>query len=331
MSSKIHKTTKEVQLEKANAALRQKLTDLQGAIATDEELLDDLKDYIVTLDPPKFKVVLGVDGQPVTAVLLLSDWHVGEYIDVEMVEGTNTYDLEVAGRRVRLLCSKFCNWIAESLRPINEIRILVLGDMISGNIHKELIATNECPVPAQIVEAANLLSELIANISGLGIPVGVDFITPDNHSRRSKKYQFKEAGQNSDNFLVGVITRLKLSSCVDFRIWHQIYKRIEVGRCAYLCGHGHTVKGWAGFPYYGIDRFVAKESWVRMQEDNGGFDKLCLGHWHVPMHSVKYNIGGSLSGTNELDHACGRFSHPCQVAWLIHPDHGEYAWLEFWV
>jgi hypothetical protein len=36
-----------------------------------------------------------------------------------------------------------------------------------------------------------------------------------------------------------------------------------------------------------------------------------------------------MSGTNELDHAMGRDSEPCQNAFLVHPKYGEMNKIEF--
>jgi len=68
-----------------------------------------------------------------------------------------------------------------------------------------------------------------------------------------------------------------------------------------------------------------------MNNYNRRFSKLILGHFHQPLKSLYYLMNGSLSGTNELDHALGRFCNPCQVSFMVHPKHGEFNWSEFWL
>jgi hypothetical protein len=93
--------------------------------------------------------------------------------------------------------------------------------------------------------------------------------------------------------------------------------------------HGHNIKGWAGIPWYGTDRHIAREAKARRQRPTKNFDKLILGHFHAPLWTPDYIVNGSLSGTSELDHGQGRDAAPCQVAFLVHPKHGEMNRIEF--
>ena len=40
-------------------------------------------------------------------------------------------------------------------------------------------------------------------------------------------------------------------------------------------------------------------------------------------------VNGSLSGTSEFDHSCGRHASPCQVAYLMHGKHGLFNLVPF--
>src|SRR6266581_4307027 len=58
-----------------------------------------------------------------------------------------------------------------------------------------------------------------------------------------------------------------------------------------------------------------------------GFDYMSVGHWHVPgVVSGNILINGSLSGTDEFDHGCGRHAPPAQVSFLVHPKHKIFGW-----
>ena len=88
--------------------------------------------------------------------------------------------------------------------------IICLGDFISGDIHEELTRTNEFPTPVQCVEAGYLVAEAVAQIATVFPSVRVEFVTLDNHSRLTRKYQYKQGGMNSFNYLVGAIAQMRL-------------------------------------------------------------------------------------------------------------------------
>lgn len=160
----------------------------------------------------------------------------------------------------------------------------------------------------------------------------MDFIVADNHSRLTKKPQASQEGQNSFNYVVGFILQqaLKLHANIHFRMHPKYQTVVEVCSRRYLCFHGHGIMGWAGFPYYGIERKAAKEAMVRMNKpDPQKFDRIIMGHFHAPLAHPWYWIGGSLSGTDALDHKTGRFARASQVAWMIHGKHGEFDRTEF--
>jgi hypothetical protein len=97
----------------------------------------------------------------------------------------------------------------------------------------------------------------------------------------------------------------------------------------YLLLHGHGIYGVAGIPYYGAERRVGKEAIKRMVKKIGAFDRMVMGHFHAPLAHPTFWIGGSAQGTDAYDHSCGRYSEPCQSAWMVHPDKGEYDRTDF--
>jgi len=107
----------------------------------------------------------------------------------------------------------------------------------------------------------------------------------------------------------------------------------------FLIEHGDTVRAWMGIPAYGMERERGREAAKRMQammdEARGfenykkdiGFDYVSCGHWHVPgVVSGNILINGSLTGTDEFDHGCGRHAPPAQVSFLIHPKYKLFNW-----
>jgi len=325
-------------LKRDNKELVKRINQLKLQVGVQEDFFTEVHEHIeniqpvkVLYNPPTKKKVT----HTLSAVTVWSDWHIGEVIEPNEIEGFNAYNLSIAKKRVAFLVSKILDWvnINRTVSEIDEIVIICLGDFISGDIHEELKRTNEFPTPVQCVEAGYLVAEAVAQIATQFNNVRVEFVTMDNHSRLTRKYQYKQGGLNSFNYLVGSIAqmRLELLENVEFNL-HTVDKAIvNIKGYQYLCAHGHDIKGWAGFPYYGIDRVASKEAKSRMFKIDSQFHKLIIGHFHAPLNAPNWLINGSLSGTSELDHAYGRFSPPCQTTWLIHPRFGEWSWNPFWL
>jgi len=323
-----------------NNRLSRRIDELKLQLGHQEEFFLEVTGAVDRLQPSESKTKeipekeRKVDN-PMSAVLVLGDWHIGEVIDADVIEGINVFDWDIARSRIKHLTTKFMDWVEVGRKTgvIDEAVIVVVGDLISGDIHEELKATNEFPVPEQTVRSGYLLSEAVATIASGFERVRVEFMSADNHSRLSKKYQFKQGGWNSYNYIVGWIARERLSNLenVEFNLYQALKELIQVRNHKYLCMHGHTIKGWSGFPWYGAERQVSREAQVRMMLENKEFDKMIIGHFHVPLNASKFIVNGSLTGTNELDHGVGRSGSPCQVAWLVHPKYGETNWTAFWV
>lgn len=286
-------------------------------------------------------------GSPVSVAFNYSDWHIGAKVSASQVEGVNAYSWSIAKRRIGYISDKQIGWVETQRNGyrIDEAWVLVLEDMISGGIHDELRTTNEWPEPVQAVNSGLLLGEMILKLAAhFGavhvIPVGVD-----NHSRLSKKYQFADAHLNSWCYVVHQVARLYSAKAgnVDYQEAQGIKRLVTIAKHNFLLEHGHTIKGWAGIPLYGISRMRGKEATRRMRfaleewrihkgalRKEYGFDYYNIAHFHVPnWFDDDTFVNGALQGTTEFDHAMGRFARPAQIAYLVHPKHGAYNYLPF--
>jgi len=270
---------------------------------------------------------------PIIAVCQSSDSHMGAVQDPDEIEGFNEFSPEICRKRSLFFTEQMIEWVElhRSNYTCDELHHIVTGDMISGDIHKELSITNAFPTPIQVIEAAILLSDQVSLEAPYFKSVTVEFICEDNHSRLTKIPQASQAGQNTLNYLVGYIAkeRLKNHKNVTFNLYPQLQKVINVGNRRYLITHGHKVRGWAGFPWYGLERKVGRESIKRMMTNSGKFDRIIAGHYHTPLVHPWFWLSGSIQGTSAYDHGEGRHATPTQPAWFVHPKHGEFDRTDF--
>lgn len=275
-----------------------------------------------------------------TAVMQISDSHMGAIQMPDEVEGFNEFNAAICEQRQINYAGYFLKWVGMHRHSykINECAVIVTGDLISGDIHDELKITNEFPITVQVCRAAEVLTKQIALLAPHFQKVTVHFIVADNHSRLTKKPQAKDEGTNSMNYLVGMMAKayLRLHDNVDFNIYPMFEKVIHVEKLQYLICHGHGIMGWMGIPWYSIERKVSKESAARLQvimreverAKDVGFHKYLFGHYHTPFDSQLYACCGSVSGTDAYDHRNARYARPSQASWMV-GNHGEFNRINF--
>jgi len=324
-------------LRNENSVLKRRVKDLSIVDGKAQAFTEDLKEYISAIKPvcsyfaaPARKTHV---GSPVTATLLLSDWHIGEKVFPNEVENINQYDWAIAQKRVHLLTEKFINWVETSRQSMNidEAVIVCLGDFISGSLHYELISTNEFPVPVQSVNAGYLLANAVNRISQHFKKVRVEFVVLDNHGRLTVKPQWKNGAINNMNYVVGAIAKERLREIkgVSFEIHQATQKLIEINGHSYLATHGHSIRAGGLFPWYGIGRHVAKEAKSRRMAPNRSFRKILLAHYHEPVWTTDFIANGSVTGQSEYGLSGSYNTDPSQTAFMVHPRNGEMNHIDF--
>ena len=321
--------------------------ELRSTIAEKDRILDEykkshgkLEDFFAQL-ASNIQPVLALPGtydmssekadSACVAVMRISDGHMGAIQMPDEIESFNEFNPDICRSRQIDYAQRFCKWvnITRSAYRIDELAVIVTGDLISGDIHEELRVTNAFPAPVQCVRAAEVLVEQMRIVAANFEKVTVHFLVEDNHARLTKKPQAKEAGYNSFNYVVGKIAEIYLSKIknVEFNIYPQYEKVVSVLNRKYLIAHGHGIKGWMGIPWYSIERHIGKEAKSRLQiimnditrAKDIGFHKFVFGHYHTYFETDLYSCCPSVSGTDAYDHKSGRHSEPGQSGWIVHP------------
>lgn len=323
--------------------LRSKVTQLERRLKQEKDstgearlLALELTEAIESAEPVKMVYKPSKkSGAEVTHVLHLTDLHEGEVTIKDEVDGFGEFNPEIFKRRLEQLGSAVIH-STEAMRGshnITRLQILGTGDYISGDIHEELKVTNAHPAPVQAINAGYGIGALVEMLAPHFGSVNVDMITLDNHGRMTKKNQAAQGGENNWGYVVAHAVKKYSATIpnVKVNIHAKASALVPVGPEKYLLFHGHQIKGWAGLPYYGFDRRVAMESVKRLGFPESPFTKLVMGHFHVAVDSPHWLIGGSLSGTNAFDHACGRHSPAHQTSWLVHDVHGHSHFTRWWL
>lgn len=319
--------------------LRERVRSLEARLRTTTKgTLNDeyVKRIIVQLaeqdmTPPGWLLRTGdtPDAEPGIPVMIWSDWHLGETVRPEEINGVNEFDLSIAEERVQRLVkttvSLLKNYTVHT-SPYPGIVVCLGGDMVAGDIHEELRETNERPTMAVVVEAVRILTWAIKQLADQFGRVFVPCVA-GNHGRTSHKP--RHSGRNWTNYDWLIYQFLSKAFDGDDRVKFLIGEGADVLFSVYghryLLTHGDNLaKGGDGqIGHFGPVIRGSQRRQVRNQAVNQEFDTLVCGHFHSLTMTPRFIVNGSLVGPGAFSHnlAFG-FEKPQQALWLSHRTKG---------
>lgn len=289
------------------------------------ETVVQLAAMVAGSDPVKLKVEDSGKPSQSTAFMVASDWHLEEEVDPVAVNGLNKYNLEIAEQRI----SKFFQnglKLVEMCRAKSNIDTLVLallGDLISGYIHDELVESNQLSP----VQAIHRLYQLLSG--------GIDFLLENggfeqliiptccgNHGRTTPKPRVSTAIQNSYEWLLYkfLCDRYAGDSRVQFNVAAAYFTYLDCYGKTIRFHHGDDIRYQGGIGGVHIPLNKAIGAWNKAKRA----DLDVLGHWHARMSHGNYVVNGSMIGYNAFSiRIKADYEVPCQSFFLMHPTRGK--------
>lgn len=273
------------------------------------------------ITPKKTKSLPGVP------TLFASDWHWGEVVQKTQVAGLNEYDMAIANRRAKALVTNAIDVLNNHMvNPKYPGIVFALGgDMVSGGIHEELLATDEMEIMPVVLDAIGVLTWCIKTLANEFGNVFVPCVS-GNHGRNTKKIRHK--GRNFTNYDWLIYQFLSKIFEEDARVKFLIPDGPECTYAVYghkyLLTHGDQARGGDGVigmlgPVIRLDH--RKRS--RASQLDRSYDTMLIGHFHQLTQLRRLIINGSLKGYCEYAFANNfGYEPPQQGLWLTHPTRG---------
>lgn len=309
----------EAELKRANST--------SAEIDVVKSVIGVLSSKVEALDPPKWLTTpktKTTDGVP---TLMLSDWHGGERVFASQVNGVNEYSVAVMRARAKTLVDSTIH-LLQIINPKMDYPGIVLvlgGDMISGNIHDELTATNELNSMPAVLEMFEILTGIIGTMADTFGRVFVPCVG-GNHGRDTHKIWNKDRHHTSFDWLLYqfLARRFKDDKRITFYIPDSTGAYYKIFNHAYWLVHGDGFRGGDGMigclgPILRGDHKTRS----RNAQIDQSYDTMLMGHWHQYIHHGRVIVNGSLKGYDEYAFNNGfGFEVPQQALWLTHPTHG---------
>lgn len=260
----------------------------------------------------------------IAALVLLSDWHVEETVDPELVSCKNEFNIGIAWKRIERLFNKIVQLIdvQNGMAPVSELWLAILGDMLSGYIHEELMESNEMSPVETIVW---LREAIVAGIDFLLKETDLPIYIPTcqgNHGRTTPKKRIKTSYKNSFEWLLYMMMAAEYAEHprVHWMIGNGYHNTQTImGRKArFHHGDGLRYQGGVGGITIPVNKSVA--AWNKVQTVDFDF----FGHWHTFLWNYSdWVSNGSLIGYSPYAvEIKASFQHPTQSFCVIDSAYG---------
>ena len=305
-----------------------------------EYLFNLLYQYVQEFEPPRVQKLSEKDSNKFdeTIVIALSDTHFGEVVDPNKISGINKYNIKIAAARLEYYVERIVRIVKlhRNFSNINHAVVWLGGDIVSGNIHEELIESNDLSALKQVALAGYLIAQFLAELSTVFKNITV-VTTVGNHGRLSKKKKYKYHSVENLDYLVYQIAGFALTKYenIEFYIDESLFKFVDIEGWRFVFSHGDETKSWMNIPFYGLRRdYTAKQSINILVQNEGNLTSpvqpvnyKVVGHFHVageiPDNFGSIIMNGSLKGMDEYSFGNGWVTFPMQKIFGVHKDHGK--------
>ena len=297
-------------LRDENSGLKARLADLERRVIEAEDIRSSVLGLMDT--PLKPRLVIPTRGSRAgggrSVILHLTDVHYGETVDIDEMDGVNSYGAKIARARIGRFFARAASLCTEhwSGPPPEEIVLCLGGDLISGNIHAELAETNYPSVPATVREVGEIIAGGVGLLrEHLDCPIRV-YSVPGNHGRLTLKPTAKKRAAMSLDLLA---TDFAEACCraagidgVSFYQTHSPDAYFSTYAFNWLLNHGDTTGSKGGQGYIGPAATIVRGHRKLMDtawRSGKPINYILTGHLHTTLRTPFGWSGGSVVGYSE--------------------------------
>jgi hypothetical protein len=274
----------------------------------------------------------GKRGGPIT---IWSDFHYGETIQKDQTGGVNEYNMKIAKKRFTRLVDTTIdlsfNHMGRADTQYPGIVVMLGGDMIGGDIHEELLATNDRTSHQSVNDLTDMLA---AGIDNLATKFGKVYATGvvGNHGRSTKKMMMKNRVYTNYDWSIycNLARYFRKEKNIRIDVPNSADAFVNVYGHRYMLTHGDSIGVKGGDGIIGAIGPIMRGSLKvgQSQAQMGrAFDTLCLCHWHQYITLPGLIVNNALKGFDEYAMLAlrAKYSRPSQALWFTHPEHGITA------
>lgn len=258
------------------------------------------------------------DKAEACALVMASDWHVGELVDPRTINHLNEYNPDIAASRIRNFFKNTLKLIEKERQDVvlDKLLLWLGGDLMTGYIHDELMESNTM---SPVQESVFIRDHVEAGIRFLEKEGGFQTIkvvcNHGNHGRTTLKRRVQTGANNSfEHMIYGNLARIFHDhDTVDFLIADGYFNYIQVFDKLIRAHHGDNIGygGGIGGVTIPLMKFIQRSN----QQQHASLD--IIGHYHQLTHHRHFIINGSLIGFNAYAQSIGASPERPQQAFQL--------------
>lgn len=277
--------------------------------------------------PPAWALKTPAKGKGVAGSIpsvLWSDWHWGEVVLPGQIHHKNEFNVTIAKRRLRRLVEAMISLCFDHMvNPVYPGLVVNLGgDIVSGDIHEELVETNELTSAQTLIDVTGSIAWALKHLADKFGRLWIVSVA-GNHGRMTKKPRAKNRAFTNFDWVIAQLLRRQFVDDSRFSwlipdgpdAWYQVYSH------RYLLTHGDQFRGGDGL-IGALGPILRGDTKKRARNANVGlaYDTMLMGHWHQYLPLPRVIVNGSLKGYDEYAMMNNfAFERPMQALWFTHP------------
>jgi len=327
---------------------RDRYKEQLGRVEAERQDLQRLLDLVSTIEdiapaPPKWTVEKPQGDRHAIATFLITDTHFDEVVEPNEIMGLNAYNRQIAEQRLERAFTRGVHLARDYLGNYTYDGAVVMfgGDIVSGDIHDELIRTNEAPTTETVeyfidpmLAGLKLLHEEFGNLHCVGV-VG-------NHDRLQKRKPAKLRAKDSWTWLFYKILarEFRRNSNVTFDVPESAEVNVPIYDTRFQLHHGDDFVGGSGISG-ALAPLMLGDHRKRRRQFNAAratgnrdleFDYQIMGHWHQRIILPGVIVGGCMKGYDEYSRSKNYdYSPPSQELMIVTPERGVTFNVPIWV
>lgn len=277
-----------------------------------------------------------IKGSPQSAVLLLSDTHIGKVINPAQTLGFGGYDFPVFLARLKYVEDSIISILRDHTNTeVPELVVAMLGDMLDGALAHGVEAGLRNTLFSQCYNGAHAVAQFLRNLSAYVPKIRVRTVV-GNHTRYSNQHRMPTENRfsNFDMFFYALVEALtKDIRTIEWDLNQQPFDIFEVQGFAFYAAHGDHWRGGdkaLGIPNHAIGRQISTTTQLFNKHGEACPNYYLSGHWHrsitLPHATGEVMINGGFPGLDNYALA-ENFNpvDPIQRFFLVHPKYGRAA------
>ncbi len=263
-------------------------------------------------------------GRQGASIIIYSDWHLGQVVDKNSLNGLNEYNPEIAKKRANLCFSNTVKLINKDSDEFdNHSTVIFLnGDFVNGYIHpdSQKITNSMTPIE-EVIYAQELLTNGLTHLqNNLNTDKIICICHNGNHARVEKRMESSVDHRTSYESMLYASLANKFSGEIDFVIPKSDISYTSVMGKTIRAFHGHQCNYGSGIG--GLTIPLTK--FIMRQDTNKKADFNVLSHYHqLSLPTKNSMLNGSLVGMDNYCQSIGATGEaPIQAYRLLDSRYG---------